>query len=58
MLGETYELPYTRARLYPDLPDQLAALYHDIDDGKLGADAKTGTWYAAVKAVKDEFPKN
>ena len=43
---------------YPDIGDQLDALYHDIDDGKLGADAKTGTWYTAVKAVKDEFPKN
>tara|TARA_E500000305_G_C3867392_1_gene163486 strand:- start:105 stop:473 length:369 start_codon:yes stop_codon:yes gene_type:complete len=58
MLGETFALPYTRARLYPELGDQLDALYHDIDDGKLGADAKTGTWYTAVKAVKDEFPKN
>ena len=42
---------------YKSLPDQLDQLYHDIDDGKFGADAKTGTWYAAVKAVKDKYTK-
>jgi len=33
-------------------------LYHDIDAGKLGADAKTGDWYVAIKKVKDDTPKN
>ena len=42
---------------YKSLPDQLDQLYHDIDDGKFGADAKTVTWYAAVKAVKDKYTK-
>ena len=42
---------------YKSLPDQLDQLYHDIDDGKFGSDAKTGTWYAAVKAVKDKYTK-
>ena len=54
----TWVKPYEWTRNYPDIGDQLDALYHDIDDGKLGADAKTGGWFAAVKAVKDEFPKN
>ena len=58
VLGETYVKPYTLSRQYPELTDQLDQLYHDVDAGKLGADAKTGTWFAAVKAVKDEFPKN
>ena len=58
ILGGTWAVPYEWSRNYPDIGDQLDALYHDIDDGKLGADAKTGTWYTAVKAVKDEFPKN
>ena len=42
---------------YPSIPDQLDKLYHDIDDGKFGTDAKTGAWYAAVKAVKDKYTK-
>ena len=42
---------------YKSLPDQLDQLYHDIDDGKFGADAKTGSWYAAIKAVKDKYTK-
>jgi hypothetical protein len=42
---------------YKSLPDQLDQLYHDIDDGKFGTDAKTGAWYAAVKAVKDKYTK-
>ena len=42
---------------YKSIPDQLDQLYHDVDDGKFGADAKTGTWYAAVKAVKDKYTK-
>ena len=42
---------------YPNISDQLDKLYHDIDDGKFGADAKTGTWYAAIKAVKDKYTK-
>lgn len=56
--GVTFEENYTVARQYPDIGDQLDKLYHDIDDGKLGEDAKTGTWYAAVKQVKDDHPKN
>tara|TARA_E500000331_G_scaffold302819_1_gene304952 strand:- start:605 stop:973 length:369 start_codon:yes stop_codon:yes gene_type:complete len=58
IMGETYSKPYTMSREYADLGDQLDQLYHDIDDGKLGADAKTGSWYLAVKKVKDDFPKN
>ena len=38
---------------YISLSDQLDQLYHDIDAGKLD---KTGTWYKALKAVKDANP--
>ena len=58
ILGGTWEVPYEWSRVYPDIGDQLDKLYHDIDGGKLGADAKTGDWYLAVKKVKDDFPKN
>ena len=46
-----------RLNYYPLLTEQLDALWHDIDDGKLGDAAKTGTWYLACKAVKDKYPK-
>jgi hypothetical protein len=42
---------------YPSISDQLDKLYHDVDDGKFGSDAKTGTWYTAIKAVKDKYTK-
>ena len=42
---------------YKSLTDQLDLLWHDINNGKLGADAKTGAWYLDVKSVKERFPK-
>jgi hypothetical protein len=42
---------------YKSITDQLDQLYHDVDDGKFGSDAKTGAWYLAVKAVKDKYTK-
>ena len=42
---------------YPSIVEQLDKLWHDIDGGKLGADAKTGSWYLAIKQVKDDNPK-
>jgi hypothetical protein len=46
-----------RAAYYEQLSTQLDKLYHDIDTGKLGADAKTGNFYLGRKAVKDKYPK-
>tara|TARA_B100001093_G_C26734461_1_gene973771 strand:+ start:1161 stop:1346 length:186 start_codon:yes stop_codon:yes gene_type:complete len=46
-----------RAKYYDMLSEQLDKLYHDIDAGKLGADAKTGNFYLGRKAVKDKYPK-
>jgi hypothetical protein len=47
---------YKRSRLesYGSWNEQLDALWHDIDQGKLD---KTGSWYKAVKKVKDDNPK-
>ena len=42
---------------YKDIAEQLDMLYKDIDAGKLGDNAKTGTWYSHIKAVKDNNPK-
>ena len=46
-----------RAAYYQRLGEQLDKLYHDIDSGKLGNDAKTGDFYVGRKAVKDKYPK-
>jgi len=46
-----------RANAYPQIAEQLDKLFHDIDDGLLGEDAKTGSLYLALKEVKDDNPK-
>ena len=43
---------------YAPIQEQLDMLWHDINSGKLGDAAKTGTWYLDVKKVKDNFPKD
>tara|TARA_B100000900_G_scaffold316985_1_gene275967 strand:- start:32 stop:355 length:324 start_codon:yes stop_codon:yes gene_type:complete len=42
---------------YDLIENQLDQLYHDIESGKFGADAKTGSWYVGVTSVKTSFPK-
>ena len=42
---------------YPTVKEQLDLLYHDIQDGKLGAAATTGQWYVGITSVKTAFPK-
>ena len=39
---------------YPDLGEQLDALYHDIETGTLTTD---GNFFKTIKAVKDKYPK-
>lgn len=46
-----------RAEAYPDIVEQLDNLYHDINNGLLGEEAKNASFYLSRKAVKDEFPK-
>ena len=48
---------YQRDRVYPQISEQLDKLFHDIDGGLLGEDAKTGSLYLALKEVKDDNPK-
>ena len=38
--------------------EELDLLWHDIDDGKFGTDAKTGGFYTAIKSLKDKYPKS
>ena len=51
---------YQRTNLetgYPSIGAQLDQLYHDINAGKFGADAKTGEWSIGITSVKTAFPK-
>ena len=43
--------------VYPGIAEQLDQLYHDINAGKFGADAKTGDWFVGISSVKTSFPK-
>lgn len=47
----------TRKEGYLTWQEQLDKLYHDINDGKFGDTAKTGSWYTHIKAVKDANSK-
>ena len=42
---------------YISLQNQLDQLYHDINAGKFGADAKSGEWFVGITSVKTSFPK-
>ena len=42
---------------YPLITEQLDQLYHDIEAGKFGADAKTGSWFVGITSVKTAYPK-
>ena len=58
-----YKLDRTRPAVlgfsstYPDITEQLDQLYHDIEAGKFGADAKTGEWFVGITSVKTTYPK-
>ena len=51
---DTQEYARKRAVAYPEIGDQLDALYHDMTSGK---GDKTGEWYKTIKKVKDDNPK-
>ena len=42
---------------YAQIGEQLDQLYHDINAGKFGADAKTGNWFVGITSVKTNIPK-
>lgn len=43
-----------REQEYPDISDQLDALWHAMDSGQT---AKAEPFYSMIKTVKDRFPK-
>ena len=48
---------YADKRQYPVTGEQFDMLWHAIDEGKFGAEAKTSLFYTTIKAEKDKFPK-
>ena len=46
-----------RINTYKPTGEQLDLLWHDIDDGKFGAEAKTGQWYTSIKTIKEDHAK-
>ena len=42
---------------YESIANQLDQLYHDIDAGKFGSDAKTGVWFVSITSVKTAIAK-
>ena len=42
---------------YESISNQLDQLYHDINAGKFGSDAKTGEWFVGISSVKTANPK-
>ena len=46
-----------RQEAYKAIGDQLDQLWHAIDDGLFGDDAKTAEWYTDIQTVKTDNPK-
>ena len=42
---------------YESIANQLDQLYHDLDAGKFGSDAKTGVWFVGISSVKTAIAK-
>jgi hypothetical protein len=42
---------------YYDVATQLDALWHDIDNGLFGPDAKQGEFYCYIQNIKQAIPK-
>lgn len=44
-----------RVRHYPEIKEQLDMLYHDIDSGLLGEQAKESSFYSTIKEIKETY---
>ena len=61
MLGEEYVQPYTKARIYPDLTEQLDGVYKSlkaIKDSGVDLGTEGDEYLASITAVKEASPKN
>lgn len=46
-----------RRNSFEEITEQLDMLFHDIEAGKFGEDAKTGQFCLHIKGIKDNNPK-
>lgn len=53
-LKHTEDYKKLRREAYPELADQLDALWHGMDSGEI---KKSEPFYSMIKSVKDKFPK-
>ena len=61
MLGEEYVQPYTQARIYPDLTEQLDGVYKSlkaIKDSGVDLGTEGNAYIDSITAVKEANPKN
>lgn len=56
-IHELTEWSNKRITAYNNWPHQLNMLFDDIESGKFGSAAKTGSWYNWVKGIKEANPK-
>jgi len=56
---EEQQFGYISARqeAYKSVGDQLDQLWHAVDTGLFGDDAKTSDWYSDINTVKTDNPK-
>lgn len=40
---------------YPELSEQLDMLWHDIESGVFGENAKSGSWFSLIKKIKEDY---
>jgi hypothetical protein len=54
----TYTLKYDQLRKYeyPPIAEQLDALWHDMESGKIAGKGKS-EWYNKISEVKKQYPK-
>ena len=53
----TVDHDFARKESYPEIGAQLDSLWHDIDSGLLGENAKSGKFYQTIKKTKDRLAK-
>lgn len=47
----------SRRKEYPELKEQLDLLWHSIDQGYFGEEAKNSPFYTNIKTIKDKYEK-
>ena len=57
IMKEFNAIKHVRERKYPKVEEQLDQLWHDIDDGILGEEAKNSKWFQNISKIKNSSHK-